>query len=148
MLGRLRRGRRTIQPRRHIKPAFAQPCTPIRRDERNDVALETGRTRLLISGTVLILGFAVVGVRLVNIALFQDALEPRAAHAPHASELRMGRADIVDRNGEILATTLQTASLHSKAQKKFSSASSYLRYLLWQALQDLAVCISTGLKSS
>ena len=117
MLGRLRRGRRTIRPRRHIKPAFAQPCKPIRRDERNDVALETGRTRLLISGTVLILGFAVVGVRLVNIALFQDALEPRAAHAPHASELRMGRADIVDRNGEILATTLQTASLFANPRK-------------------------------
>jgi cell division protein FtsI (penicillin-binding protein 3) len=147
MLGRLRRGRRTIRPRRHIKPAFAQPCTPIRRDERNDVALETGRTRLLISGTVLILGFAVVGVRLVNIALFQDALEPRAAHAPHASELRMGRADIVDRNGEILATTLQTASLFANPHKILDADEA--AHLLVSALPGLREAeIAAKLKSN
>jgi cell division protein FtsI (penicillin-binding protein 3) len=147
IFGRLRRGRRTIRPRRQAKPNFAQPCTPIRRDERNDIALETGRTRLLISGTILILGFAVVGVRLVNIALFQDAQEPRAARAPHASELRMGRADIVDRNGEVLATTLETASLFANP-RKILDADDAAR-LLVSALPDLREAeIAAKLKSN
>lgn len=146
ILGRLRRGRRTVQPRRHAKPAFAQPCTPIRRDKRRDIAMETGRTRLLIGGTVLMLSFAVVGARLIEIALLQDAREPRVAHAPSASEMRTGRADITDRNGEVLATTLETASMFANP-RKILDADDAAR-LLVKALPDLREAeIAAKLKS-
>jgi cell division protein FtsI (penicillin-binding protein 3) len=120
--GRFRRGRRTIKPRRQSKSTQVQPCTPLqgasgRRDNRLHAALETGRTRLLIGGAVMMMGFGVVGLRLIDIALLQEAREPRVARAPSASEMRTGRADIVDRNGEIVATSLQTASLFANPRK-------------------------------
>jgi cell division protein FtsI (penicillin-binding protein 3) len=146
ILRRLRCSRRSAQPGRQIKPAFAQPCMPIRRDKRHDIAMETGRTRLLIGGTVLMLGFAVVGARLIEIALLQDAQEPRVAHAPSASEMRTSRADIIDRNGEVLATTLETASMFANP-RKILDADDAAR-LLVTALPDLREAeIAAKLKS-
>lgn len=147
ILGRLRRGRRTIRPRKQTTPSFAQPCTPIRRDKRRDIAMETGRTRLLISGTVLMLGFAVVGARLIEVSLLQGAREPRVAHAPSASEMRTDRADIIDRNGKILATTLKTVSMFANP-RKILDADDAAR-LLVTALPDLREAeIAAKLKSN
>lgn len=149
--GRLRRGRRTIRPRRYSAAAAVIPCTPLqgaqgRRDNRLHAALETGRTRLLIGGSIMMLGFAVVGMRLIDIALLQEAREPRVARAPSASEMRTGRADIVDRNGEIVATSLQTASLFANP-RKILDADDAAR-LLVGALPDLREAeIAAKLKS-
>ena len=65
----------------------------------------------------MMMGFGVVGLRLIDIALLQEASEPRVARAPSAAEMRTGRADIIDRNGEIVATSLQTASLFANPRK-------------------------------
>ncbi len=79
-------------------------------------ALETGRTRLLVTGVVFCLAFLVVAGRLVDLALLGPAAEPRlAAGAPVTQDFR--RADIVDRNGVLLATSLPTASLYADARE-------------------------------
>ena len=79
--------------------------------------LETGRTRLLAAGVVFAMAFLVVGWRLVDIAAFSTSTEPRIAAAAPAASLRSGRADIVDRNGVVLATSLPTASLYANARQ-------------------------------
>ena len=74
-------------------------------------ALETGRNRLLVTGVVLLLAFAVIGARLVDLTIFKGGGEPKIANIEHAPVPPIERADIVDRNGILLATSLPTASL-------------------------------------
>lgn len=78
-------------------------------------ALETGRTRLLAAGVVFAMAFLVVGWRLVDITALSAGNQPRMAAV--AAALPSGRADIVDRNGVVLATSLATASLYANAQQ-------------------------------
>ena len=76
-------------------------------------ALETGRNRLLVAGMVMTMAFAAVGARLVDLAVLGGGSEPRLAHAPTLGSSASGRADIIDRNGMILATSLPTVSLYA-----------------------------------
>ncbi|NQU59819.1 MAG: penicillin-binding protein 2 [Rhodospirillales bacterium] len=76
-------------------------------------AIETGRNRLLVTGAVLTMAFVAIGVRLVDLTVFKAGEEPRLAKAGPALLSAAGRADIVDRNGVILATSLPTASLYA-----------------------------------
>lgn len=82
-------------------------------------ALETGRTRLLVAGVVFALAFLVVAWRLVDLALLSQGREPRIAEATSPPRLHTGRADIVDRNGVVLATSLPTASLYADPRQIF-----------------------------
>ncbi len=79
--------------------------------------LETGRTRLLAAGVVFAMAFLVVGWRLVDIAAFSAGSESRMAAVAPAATLQSGRADIVDRNGVVLATSIRTASLYANAKQ-------------------------------
>ena len=105
------------------------PCNPRNADprppRRSEVvhldgdtkrALEIGRTRLLLAAALFTVAFAVVGMRLVGVALLQDGGEPRLAAAPQQI-MRTERADIVDRNGVLLATNLGTASLYANPRQ-------------------------------
>ncbi|NQV82236.1 MAG: penicillin-binding protein 2 [Rhodospirillales bacterium] len=74
-------------------------------------ALEVGRNRLLVTGIVLTLAFSVIGVRLVDLTVFKGGGEPKQANINSAPEAPVVRANIVDRNGILLATSLPTASL-------------------------------------
>lgn len=74
-------------------------------------AMETGRTRLLITGTVITLAFAVIGARLVDVTAMRAPAEPAAKVAATAPAPKSERAGIVDRNGVLLATNLSTVSL-------------------------------------
>ena len=74
-------------------------------------AIETGRNRLLIAGALFILGFSTVAARLVDLSLLSQGAEPRLAQSRKPLSRSTERADIVDRNGVILATNLPTASL-------------------------------------
>jgi cell division protein FtsI (penicillin-binding protein 3) len=76
-------------------------------------AIEMSRKRLTITGTILTLAFCVIGLRLVDISLMQAAVEPRVAFASKAASLQFSRANIVDRNGVLLATSLPTLSLYA-----------------------------------
>ncbi|MFN8704836.1 MAG: peptidoglycan D,D-transpeptidase FtsI family protein [Rhodospirillales bacterium] len=76
-------------------------------------ALETARHRLVVGGMLFAVAFAVIGGRLVDVTLLTEAREPRAARVPNTGPLELARADIVDRNGVLLATSLVTQSLYA-----------------------------------
>jgi cell division protein FtsI (penicillin-binding protein 3) len=76
-------------------------------------SIEVARHRLVIGGVLFALAFGVVGLRLVDLTLMKDGQEPRLAHLAKSGALEMERADIVDRNGVLLATSLATASLYA-----------------------------------
>lgn len=76
-------------------------------------ALETGRNRLLVAAAVLTLAFGGIGARLVDLSVL-DANKDVATALPVMSQKPVSqRADIVDRNGVILASSLPTASLYA-----------------------------------
>lgn len=83
------------------------------KDMARHQAIETGRTRLFVLGSLMMLAYLAVGVRLVELTLFRGGGEPRMASAAPPSNWQTERADILDRNGEILATSLRTASLYA-----------------------------------
>src|SRR5262245_48561175 len=76
-------------------------------------SIEIARHRLVIGGVLFTLAFGVVALRVVDLTLMKEAQEPRAAHVAKSGPLEMERADIVDRNGVLLATSLATASLYA-----------------------------------
>jgi cell division protein FtsI (penicillin-binding protein 3) len=76
-------------------------------------ALETGRNRLLVAGVVITLAFGVIALRLIDLTVINGGTEPRVASAVPISIGVVGRGDITDRNGLLLATSLPTASLYA-----------------------------------
>ncbi len=74
-------------------------------------ALETGRGRLLVAGLVLTMAFAGVAGRLVDLTVLRGGQGPTVARADTGVGVRVGRGNIVDRNGMILAASLPTVSL-------------------------------------
>jgi cell division protein FtsI (penicillin-binding protein 3) len=82
---------------------------PIRLEGVRFRALETARNRLLVTGIVFLLAFVAVSGRLVELAAF-DARAEKAASSGESPIPR--RADIFDRNGVLLATSLPTPSLY------------------------------------
>lgn len=75
-------------------------------------ALDTARSRLLATGVMFLLLFLVMGGRLVDLTVFGGSSATRA-QARSETSAGMGRGDIVDRNGVILATSLPTASVYA-----------------------------------
>ncbi len=81
-------------------------------------ALETGRTRLLLTGAMFLLAFTVIGARLADVTVFKPGAEPKLAASQAARNAwPTTRADIVDRNGNLLATSLVTASLYANPRQ-------------------------------
>lgn len=76
-------------------------------------ALETGRNRLLVTGVMFMIAFIAIGVRLVDLTAFGPGADPRVSNIIPSSEVAAGRANIVDRNGFILASSLPIASLYA-----------------------------------
>jgi cell division protein FtsI (penicillin-binding protein 3) len=76
-------------------------------------ALEAGRTRLLVAGALFSVAFIAIGLRLADVTIVKPAGEPKLAATKRTPAFAAGRADIVDRNGVLLATSLSTASLYA-----------------------------------
>lgn len=74
-------------------------------------AIETARNRLLATGVLFLLAFVVMAGRLVDLTAFDQSEHRKVAYAQPI--LNTGRGDIVDRNGNILATSLPTASVYA-----------------------------------
>ena len=79
-------------------------------------AIEIGRNRLLVAGCLIALGFIAVGGRVIELSALRDHNEPNVATST-GSTLTTGRADILDRNGMLLATALRTPSLYGDPQE-------------------------------
>lgn len=93
--------------RTYQAPPASRPRTAL------SVALEQARNRLMVTAAVIALAFTTIGLRLVDATLLREGAEPRQTKAAEAGTLPVGRADIVDRNGNLLATSLATASLYA-----------------------------------
>ena len=103
-------------------PRHADPVPPRREeivqlDGATKRALETGRARLLVGAALFALAFAAICGRLVDVTMLEDGIDPRTAEQPGLSAPVAERADIVDRNGVVLATSLATGSLFANPRQ-------------------------------
>lgn len=85
----------------------------LRHEEMRDKSRTRAEGRLLVLGVFFFCAFSVVGARMGMLAT-SEPMEPRA-QAPGA-EISNLRADIVDRQGRILATNLETHALYAQPQ--------------------------------
>ena len=94
------------------RSAFARaPRLQVANDEYD--AVREGRVRIRIGGVIFLAALGVVIVRLSEVAL----LTPNAQARILSDQVTATRADITDRNGEILATTLTTYSLVAEPRR-------------------------------
>jgi cell division protein FtsI (penicillin-binding protein 3) len=115
---------------RHFKPP---PCIPVFPDGPAKRALDRYHARLWTAGVVFAVAFAVIGLRAAQLTLW-----PAASALPHAARPAIAppaRADIVDRNGRLLATMLDSPSLYADPSE-ISDAADATRKLS-TALSDL-----------
>lgn len=78
---------------------------------RNMRAIETGHSRTMVAGTIFAVLFLVLAGRVIDLSLFQGHQEPKLVRAQPSELIDTTRANIVDRNGVLIATSLPTDSL-------------------------------------
>lgn len=109
-----------LRPLARILPARANGENPdaierenkrIRHEEMRDRMRVRAESRLLILGLFFVCAFVVVGARMGLLSISEPS-EPRA-YAPGAA-ISAARADIVDRNGALLATNFETHALYAQ----------------------------------
>lgn len=79
-------------------------------------AIETGHARLMVAGIMFALAFTVIGGRMIELAVLNEA-EPRSPRQKPSLIATMNRADITDRSGVVMATSLPTVDLYANAAK-------------------------------
>ncbi|PSL19720.1 peptidoglycan D,D-transpeptidase FtsI family protein [Shimia abyssi] len=82
-----------------------------RHEEMRDKARSRAEGRLFIMAILFLGGFITVGARM-GIVTYSEAVEPRTNYS--ANRIVAQRADIVDRQGRLLATNLETSSLYAQ----------------------------------
>lgn len=97
-------------------PGVFSPSAPRRIATPHDQALDVARNRSVTAALLFSLAFLLIAGRLTFLTLLSDPPESNATHAA-ADESVSGRADIIDRNGTVLATSLPTVSLCADAKK-------------------------------
>lgn len=124
-------GSRAFRPGRHPHAAYLPP----RLDGRVRRTLALGRVRLLVAGTAMLLAFAAVGGRLTQLAAVGAGGSGDIVAGAATAGTIQPRGKIVDRNGEVLATDLATASLYANARRLLDPEEAALA--LVNALPDL-----------
>ena len=71
--------------------------------------LRKTQRRLIMIGCIFIISFGVIGMQMTALAMTEPS-EPKAQNS--INDISVSRADIVDRNGRILATNIETHSLY------------------------------------
>ena len=123
---------------RHFKPP---PCAPVVADPKAARLLEETRTRLLLAGALFTLVFLVVVGRLVDVVEINgNTVDPHVARAHLVAPPLAPRADIVDRNGTLLATNLDSPALYVNSKEMLASGESpnEATQLITKALPDLS----------
>ena len=100
----------------------ASPSAKIKLDGATKEMIENGRTRLVIAAALFGLCFFVLSLRLVDLTFIRNNVEPPVSRsASLVAKIDqmpiMERADIVDREGALLAASLKTASLYADPRK-------------------------------
>ncbi len=97
-------------------------------DDVREEVLEVGRNRLVVVAAVFALAFTIIGGRLIDLSILQGGLTGSQQAAGGAGG-PTSRADIVDRNGVILATDLVTASLFAEPRRVIDAPDAVARLL-------------------
>jgi cell division protein FtsI (penicillin-binding protein 3) len=100
---------------RHFKPP---PCAPVVPEGPARKALEACRARLFFTGILFACVFGVVALRVVEVVLLEGGTAQ--SHMPRfriPAPPEPARADIVDRNGRLLATTLDSPSVYANPKQ-------------------------------
>jgi cell division protein FtsI (penicillin-binding protein 3) len=119
---------------RHFKPP---PCAPVIPEGPARQAVETCRSRLLVAGALFAFIFAVVALRVVDVVLLGGAAAESSIGRVHrVKPPAPSRADITDRNGRLLATTLDSPSLYANPKQIFDAAAATRKLL--EALPGLS----------
>lgn len=71
---------------------------------------ETARQRLIVASCLFVMVFSAVGLRMGYVSLLRDGAEPTQRVAARGGVIQSERADIVDRNGVVLATSVPVMS--------------------------------------
>ncbi|WP_366656941.1 penicillin-binding protein 2 [Fodinicurvata sp. EGI_FJ10296] len=74
-------------------------------------AIDVARMRLVVTALVFTLGFLAIGLRLVDVTVLRADSPARVANLAGVAGSLGGRSDILDRNGNVLATSLPIASV-------------------------------------
>lgn len=94
------------------------PSLNVQNDEFSSI--RQARVRIFMVVGIFVLFLFLLIVRLADVSMFQT---PKTFSAMVASDIKH-RADIVDRNGELLATTLETYSLYADSRKVWDPVAS------------------------
>jgi cell division protein FtsI (penicillin-binding protein 3) len=112
--------RRPLRPLAHVLKARAEGENPdaiekenirLRHEEMRDRARTRAEGRLLVLGGMFLIAFVMIGIEMAMLA-GSEPEEPRSAAT--GNPIIGQRADIVDRNGRILATNLETHALYAQ----------------------------------
>jgi cell division protein FtsI (penicillin-binding protein 3) len=76
-------------------------------------ALERGRARLVVLAALFVLGFVAVSAKLVDATVMATGRETASRGAGTVAAPAASRADILDRNGVLLATSVATQSVYA-----------------------------------
>lgn len=105
--GSIRRTLESYADTRPLPEAAPENLTRVLRVENEDASIvEDARRRLAVIGFTLVIAFGALGFRAIELAF---AGSEAVAATPAQAQVRRG--DLVDRNGQVLATTLETWSL-------------------------------------
>ncbi len=100
-------------------------------------AIETARNRIIFVMALFTLGFLSLVLKLISVGVFQASSAAYYQSANVNTSLLMARADIVDRNGVILATNLKSPSL-AVVRKNLKTAPEELATDLSSILPELS----------
>jgi cell division protein FtsI (penicillin-binding protein 3) len=115
---------------RHFRPP---PCVPVIPDGPTRRRLDGSQARIFTASLLFVAAFAVIALRVTEVTLWPAANAlPRVARPAVVGPVR---ADIVDRNGRLLATMLDSPSLYADPKQALDPADATRKLLT--ALPDL-----------
>ena len=109
-------------------------------NKKSSNCLESGKNRLLFTMFLFFCAFCSIGVRLCMLTVFNaktiEEYAKKEEPKTYALELKMNRADIVDRNGVLLATSRPSSDLYVEDVSKIKNPET-IAMALAQTLPDL-----------
>ena len=109
---------RRSAPEFHPSEDFQTSKAAVRLDGVKARALETGRARLLVASLAFIAAYGGIALRMLDVSVLEHTPESKPVAQTNAVHMdEMARADIIDRNGVVLATSLPTVSLYARTSE-------------------------------